>query len=52
MWVEEGSDRLQRYAAVANSIEPDVQGISMANIVAVYGAAGAASKAAMEQNNE
>ena len=43
MWVEEGSDRKQRYAAVADSIEPDVAGISLANIMAMYGVAGAVS---------
>ena len=48
MWVEEGSDRLQRYAAVADSIEPNTPGISMANIMAGYAVAGAASKAAMD----
>ena len=52
MWVEEGSDRKQRYAAVADSIEPDATGISLANILAMYGAAGAASQAALDADQQ
>ena len=50
MWVEEGSDRKQRYAAVSDSIEPDVAGISMANIMAVYAVAAQVSQAAMAED--